>query len=148
MALLKQNDRLIASVPIENLAHWLDEVGHEEADYSIELEAQEQRSVIRQQISKAAGDNATLLGTTIDATQLLFYAFTSLIAKLNTATSLAQVREAAAPFADISTGFLSKVEDGEVKLPFMIKGLESVVSDIEQLATAVAEVLQSTTNGG
>lgn len=147
MALLKQNDQLIASVPIQNLAHYLDELGHEEADYNIELEAEEKRSVIRQQISKTAGDNATLLGTTSDATQLLFYGFTSLIAKLNTANSLAEVRAAAAPFADLSAGFLTKVEDGEVKLPFMIKGLDSVVSDIEQLATAVAVVLQSATNG-
>ena len=102
---------------------------------------------LRQEIEIRAGDNASLLGTTADATQLLLYSFTTLIAKLHTANSLAEVRQAAAPFADLSADFIAKIDAGEVKLPFMNKGLESVVGDIEQRATAVAKVLESTTDG-
>ena len=35
------------------------------------------------------------------------------------------------------------IESGQVKLPFMAKGLESVMADIEQRATAVTDVLTS-----
>ena len=114
---------------------------------NLDLEKSNRFIDIRSQISSAVGDTESLLGTTADATQLLLYGFTTLSAKLHTAKSRAAVREAAAPFAELSAGFLAKVESGEVKLPFMAKGLESVVIDIEQRATAVAEVLQSTTNG-
>ena len=117
------------------------------AEATAQQKQRDQVEHIRSAIQSNAGDTLSLLGTTSDATQLLLYGFTTLIAKLHTANSLAEVREAAAPFAELSAGFLAKVEGGEVKLPFMVKGLDSVVSDIEQRATAVAEVLQSTTNG-
>ena len=102
---------------------------------------------IRDAVHAQAGDPESMLGTTADATQLLLYSFTTLIAKLHTANSLAEVRQAAAPFADLSADFIAKIDAGEVKLPFMNKGLESVVGDIEQRATAVAKVLESTTDG-
>ena len=102
---------------------------------------------IRSQISNAAGDTESLLGTTTDATQFLLYGFTTLIAKLHTANSLAEMRQAAVPFADLSADFIAKIDAGEVKLPFMNKGLKSVISDIEQRATAVAKVLESATDG-
>ena len=117
------------------------------AEATAQQKQRDQVEHIRSAIQSNAGDTLSLLGTTSDATQLLLYGFTTLIAKLHTANSLAEVREAAAPFAELSAGFLAKVEGGEVKLPFMVKGLDSVVSDIEQRATTVAEVLQSTTNG-
>jgi hypothetical protein len=41
----------------------------------------------------------------------------------------------------MATAFLAKIESGEVKLPFMQKGLDSVVNDIQTRATAVAGVL-------
>ncbi|MES9873162.1 MAG: hypothetical protein ABW146_08625 [Candidatus Sedimenticola sp. 6PFRAG7] len=111
-------------------------------------EAEVKLETVRNNITMKAGDQASLLGTTADATQLLLFGFTSLVAALNTANSLADVREAAAPFNDLAVAFQAKVESGDVKLPFMAKGLESVVTDIEQRATAVAEVLQSATEGG
>jgi hypothetical protein len=115
------------------------------ADDDVDQKFPEQvlKSNVRNAISAQAGDTESLLGTTADATQLLLYGFATLIVKLHTANSLAGVREAAAPFADLSAGFLAKVEAGEARLPFMDKGLETVVSEIEQRATAVAEVLQS-----
>lgn len=117
------------------------------ADISALFPAQQRKASIRNAITENAGDTDSLLGTTSDAAHLLLYSFSSLIAKLHTASSLAEVREAAAPFAELSTAFLEKVNSNAVKLPFQAKGLESVVSEIEQRATAVAEVLQSATEG-
>ena len=105
------------------------------------------REALRNAISAQAGDQPALLGTTADATQLLLYGLTTLINGLHKAESLEDVRGAAGPFAEVSAGFLARVEAGEVKLPFMDKGLASVVSDIEKRATAVAEVLHSTHKG-
>ena len=96
---------------------------------------------IRSEIQSHAGDNASLLGTAADGVQLLLFAFSQMTVALKQASSLAEVREAAAPFNDLAISFLSKVESGDVKLPFQAKGLESVVSDIETRATAVTEVL-------
>ena len=95
----------------------------------------------RKRIELKAGDSASLLGTTSDATQLLLYGFCQLVAALHKADSLADVRKAAKPYSELAAGFLGKVENGEVKLPFMGKGLEKVVGEIEQRATSVAEVL-------
>lgn len=99
------------------------------------------RETVRQNIFARAGDRDSILGTTADGAQLLLYGFASLVAALNKANSLADVREAAAPFADLATSFLAKVESGDVKLPFQAKGMENVVADIETRATAVADAL-------
>lgn len=99
------------------------------------------RQDIRHRIGESAGDTETLLGTTSDAAALAVYGLAVLVAKLSTANSLSEVREAAEPFAALSAGFLAKIESGEVKLPFMLKGLDQVVADIETRATAVSEAL-------
>jgi len=104
-------------------------------------QAQVQKEIIRQTIAEQAGDQQTILGTTADATQLLLYALCTLTTKLHKANSLAEVREATATIEPMATVFLAKVASGEVKLPFMAKGLDSVVNDIEIRATAVAGVL-------
>jgi hypothetical protein len=104
-------------------------------------QAQVQKEIIRQTIAEQAGDQQTILGTTTDATQLLLYALCTITVKLNKANSLAEVREATATIEPMATAFLAKIESGEVKLPFMQKGLDSVVNDIQTRATAVAGVL-------
>ena len=111
------------------------------AEEAAQLERANQKQLIRSKIQADAGDSASLLGTTSDATQLLLYGFCQLVAALNKADSLADVRKAAKPYAELAGGFLGKVESGEVKLPFLAKGLEKVVGEIEQRATAVTEVL-------
>lgn len=108
-----------------------------------DLEAMGLRSAIRQKIFANAGDRDSILGTTADGAQLLLYGFASLVAALNKANSLADVREAAAPFADLATSFLAKVQSGDVKLPFQAKGMENVVADITTRATAVADALSA-----
>lgn len=105
------------------------------------IQASAARSLIRQKIEKTAGDQLSQSGTISDATHLLLYGVASLVAKLATANSVAEVREAAAPFAGLSGAFLGKVADGSVRLPMMAKPLESVVADIERRATAVADAI-------
>ena len=117
------------------------EYGEAEVELSAEAASYLNRGLVRNAIAEKAGDSASLLGTTSDATQLLLYGFCQLVAALNKADSLADVRKAAKPYAELAAGFLGKVESGEVKLPFMGKGLEKVVGEIEQRATSVAEVL-------
>ncbi len=109
---------------------------------------EEVRQALRGKIHIAVADDSSLLGTTADTAHLLFYEFSALITKLHAATSLAEVREAAAPFANVSTAFLAKVKAGEVKLPYKVKGQDVVLGEIEQRATAVAEVFESTTDDG
>lgn len=111
------------------------------------MDAQTARSQIRQKIFANAGDRDSILGTTSDATQILLFGLASLVAKLATAQSLAEVRAAAAPFAAMSGDFLSKVASGEVKLPFQIKGTEGVIQDIEKRATAVSDTLIEISKG-
>jgi len=110
------------------------------------LQMEADRSAVRQRVKGAAGDTDSLLGTTSDAAALAIYGLAALVAKLSTANSLAEVREAAEPFALLSASFLAKIDtenptEGEVVLPFMLKGLDSVVKDIEDRATAVALAL-------
>ena len=118
-----------------------EQYGAPEIELSAEAKAYLNRGLVRNAIAEKAGDSASLLGTTSDATQLLLYGFCQLVAALHKADSLADVRKAAKPYSELAAGFLGKVESGEVKLPFMGKGLEKVVGEIEQRATSVAEVL-------
>jgi len=112
-------------------------------DFELVYSPSESVSIVRQKIQQTAGDTDRLLGTTSDTTHLLLYGFATLIASLHSANafnSLSKLREATAPFANLSSDFLAKVESGAVKLPFIGKGLENVIAEIEQRATAVAEV--------
>ncbi len=147
MAILKKNGAVVGMVPKENLDAWFINHKQNQKDYDIELSGDEIRSSIRKDISAKAGDTQAILGTTADATQLLLYALCTITAKLNKATSLAEVREATAEIEPMATAFLAKVATGKVKLPFMAKGLDSVVNDIETRATAVANVLAATKVG-
>lgn len=124
-----------------------DTLAQDRAHWEAEMAAAA-KSETRQKIAARAGDEASLLGTTSDAASLAIYGLASLVAKLATANSLAEVRDAAAPFAALSADFLAKVESGEVKLPFMLKGLETVVADIETRATAVSDALTQAQKGG
>ncbi len=147
MAILKKNGAVVGMVPKENLNAWFINHKQDSEDYDIELSGDEIRSSIRQDISAKAGDTQAILGTTADATQLLLYVLCTITTKLNKATSLAEVREATAEIEPMATAFLAKVATGKVKLPFMAKGLASVITDIETRATAVADVLQSINRG-
>lgn len=124
-----------------------------EADYEIDqadladFQAMKARDAVREKIGEEAGDMPSLLGTTSDASQLAIFGLASLVAKLAAADSLKEVRDAAKPFAAMSAEFLSKIESGDVQLPFMVKGIPNVIADIEARSTAVTGVLVSAQKG-
>lgn len=140
------NNRVFAAETVQELAAMGVPEGAIETALA-EQKAMAQRNAIRTAIANGAGDTESLLGTTSDAAALAVYGLASLVAKLATANSLAEVRDAAAPFAALSSDFLAKVESGEVVLPFMLKGLDTVVSDIETRATAVSDALKAAAEG-
>ena len=139
MAFVKKGGDIIANIPAAQVAAFLAE--QSDASLSVEYTADEIRAQVRQRIDERAGDSLSMLGTTSDAAALAVFGLASLVAKLSTAGSLAEVRAAAEPFAAMSADFLGKVEAGEVKLPFMAKGIEATIAEIEARATAVTEAL-------
>jgi len=102
---------------------------------------QESLDLVRLRIDESTGDVHSLLGTTNDGVQLLLHAFAQLTVGLNQANTLAQVREAAEPFNEMAAQLLAKVESGEVRLPYIDKGRDSVMAEIQQRATKVANIL-------
>lgn len=101
------------------------------------------RSAIRQRIAEAAGDVEAQLGTVADGLQMLICQLGCLAAAMAEAKDLAAVRAAAAPLAELTAPLLSKVQSGEVAMPFTVKGEDKVIEDIGARATVVAEALTS-----
>ncbi|MFY0309626.1 hypothetical protein ACFMBG_06985 [Leisingera sp. D0M16] len=107
----------------------------------IPVSAEETRALIREGIAASAGDTLSLLGTASDGSALALYHLAALIKGLHSAQSLEEVRAAAAAFEPVASSFLAKVEAGDVKLPFLVKGEAEVMAEIENRATAVSEAL-------
>jgi hypothetical protein len=99
------------------------------------------RERLREAIVESAGDTASLLGTTADATQLLLKEMAELALKLSTAQSLADVRIAALPFAELTSALIDELADGTVKLPYLTKGVGPVMTEIKTRATAVSNAM-------
>lgn len=98
-------------------------------------------TILRDQIGKNAGDVASLLGTTADAAQLLLIRMAQMAAALAEATTLAEMRDAAKPFADLTADLLSDVDGGDVKMPYLLKGEAAVLEEISTRSTAVADTM-------
>lgn len=109
---------------------------------------EEARALLREGIGAAVGDPLSLLGTASDGAQLLLFHLATLVKGLSTANSLAEVRDATDAFMPLADAFLGKVEAGEVKLPFQLKGEAAVMLEIETRATAVAAALIHAQKGG
>lgn len=101
----------------------------------------ERLAQVRGAIRANGGDTLSMLGTTADASAIALHGLASLAANLSTAQDIAEVRAAAEPFAAFAASFLSKVESGDVVLPFMVKDTESVFGDIEARASVVSDAL-------
>ena len=112
-----------------------------------QMEKENHKNLVRSKITMDAGDQPSLLGVTTDATHLLLYHLATMAKQLHEADSLEEVRAAAKPFAELTENLLAQVESGEVKLPFLAKGQEQVISDIAQRATAVSGALQKPDGG-
>ncbi len=110
-------------------------------------QAEETRKTIRHGIENDVADMSSLLGTTSDGAALCLAKLAELAASLSTATTLAEVRAAAQPLATLTADFLSKVQDGTIQLPHMVKGGDAAaLTEIGDRLTGVAAVI--TQNSG
>lgn len=100
----------------------------------------EKRHMIREEISRMAGDTESILGTTTDAMHMLFHAFSKHIIALKSASSLADVNAASDDFLATAESFLEHEEDG-CCLPYKLKGEESVLEDIKIRAISVSDII-------
>lgn len=98
-------------------------------------------SAIRQAIFGKAGDSDSILGTTTDAVQMVIVDFATYMRAASKATTIAAMAAAAKPFADKYGPMLDKIEAGDVRLPYKLKGDDVVLDDIETRSTAVADAL-------
>lgn len=99
------------------------------------------RDDVRARITQTAGDIPSLLGTAADALQMLLVHVAGLSAAIANAKDLAAIKAAAQPLADLTAPLLKQIADGDVRMPFAVKGEAAVMVDIAIRATAVADAL-------
>ena len=107
-------------------------------------DAQYKKNVIRAAIQQGAGDPLSLLGTTADAVQMLMISMAELLDGISKATTLAEVKAAAASngFAGAAGQLLADVQAGAVSMPYTVKGgVAAIMPDITSRADAVAKVI-------
>lgn len=124
-------------------APWIAEFGANPADVTVDYSDAELRAMLRSAIARDAGDTLSLLGTATDGAQLLLVRFCELIQGLNAATTIAEVRAAAAGFEPTATALLADIAAGTVKMPFELKGEAAVIAEIGERATAVADAFEA-----
>ncbi len=107
----------------------------------LQWQEQKNRDIIRVKIRQEAGDVQALLGTTADGTQLALYQLAELIDAIATSKTLAELKTKIAPRVPIAQQHLADVAAGTVKPTFVVKGVESVIKDIETRATSVSNIL-------
>ncbi|KUI98984.1 hypothetical protein [Vibrio sp. MEBiC08052] len=110
------------------------------ANAAIESERRK-KDAIRSDIAQTAGDSLSLLGTTSDVALLLLFEVAKMAQDIHSATSLEDVKEAAKPINDLFNSLVMKVNNGEVKLPYLEKGIDVVMNEIEQRSTLVTDAL-------
>jgi len=108
-----------------------------------EIQSEATRSAVRQRVKASAGDVESLLGTTSDATALVLYEMAKMAAAISAAGTVAEIKAAALPFADLTAPFLAGIADGSVKLPVLAKGEAASLLEIQSRATAVTDALNS-----
>lgn len=110
-----------------------------------------EKSAVRQRIEKSGGDTLSMLGTTADAAAIATLGIAALTVAVSGAANYAEFKAAYLAalgklggdhdMVQISADFLAKIEAGEVMIPAMVKGVGSVIGDIETRSTAVAQAL-------
>lgn len=105
-------------------------------------EATERRATIRSALRAGPGDTASLLGTTSDGSSLLLVEIGRMARALSQATTLAEMRDAATPFAELIGPFLDDIDSGEISLPYLAKGTaEDVLRETGERGTAVSQAI-------
>lgn len=146
MALLKKDNRLIASTPASNINHWLEENNENIDDFEIELSASEKKHIIRYKIKEKVGDIDSIVGTIADSNQLLLHQFAQLLTDLSEAKTIEQIRTKTKPLEKQFSNFLKNVENGDTKLSYKTKGIDHVIKDFEQRSTLITSIIEPTQN--
>jgi len=115
------------------------------ADELAAYQAEQDRKQMRAEIEPVAGDIASLLGTTADATGLLLESVGNLAKALLTSSDPV-VAAAAEPVANALAPLLVGIDNGSIKLTHHVKGTVPVVTEIGTKATAVSTVLEAHAN--
>lgn len=123
------------------------QIGEEFDSSLIELEPEtdkERVGLIRRDIS-VSGDTDSILGTTSDNANLVLVEFSKLILALDSVSSIEDVKQAAASFKQNAEDLLNKLDSKEYSFPYLKKGLDNVLLEVGQRATAVNNVLFNNT---
>lgn len=94
---------------------------------------QYERELVREKIKQATGmDNTSLLGVTNDSVHVLTYVIAVLYRAVNNAESLDDLKAQTADFAHFADDFLSKIENQEIKLPYLTNSNKGGVAGVMQ----------------
>ncbi len=108
------------------------------ADFEIILSKQEQLRQLREKIYISAGDIESILGITADATQLQLEIsaefYTDVAGGMN-------IKPAAQKQAEKLATLKAQLDSGEIKMPYKMKGIDIVISDIGNAANAVTKAI-------
>lgn len=146
MALILNKGKPIANVPVHELPEWLKKQEQPAENFTIQLTPKENKAIVREKIQQSAGDPLSILGTTSDTALLILLHFSQFIVELEKADNISQVREAATIFSDTANTFLTALQHSNTTLPFQVKGIENVLSEIIYRAKATSSALQPSTD--
>lgn len=118
------------------------------AEAEARIEAEKQRDAVRARIAAQAGDTASLLGTTADVAALgLIGMMQLLIIMAEKGSADVKAALAAAPISmpvEKAKALIGAIAAGQVKVPALIKGLDTVYAEVAARSTATAEALTAT----
>ncbi|MBH9537904.1 hypothetical protein [Novosphingopyxis sp. YJ-S2-01] len=106
------------------------------------------RSKLRERIIAGAGDTDSLLGTVADVSTLMLAQLAQLAAALSTAQSLAEMRAAAQPLADLTNDLRARIDSGEIHFPHQAKGADAVIGEAGTRFTAIAVLMDEAEEAG
>lgn len=108
-------------------------------------EADKERQATRARITAQAGDISSLLGTTADVAALGLIGMMQLLiimAEKGSADVKAAIAAAPIPMpVDKAKALIGAIAAGQVKVPALIKGLDTVYAEVAARSTATAEAL-------
>jgi len=148
MKVVRNDDGVVVysgeTVKIERLIAHLNQTSegrYKVDDFTVSYSSDEIKGHVRRSIADHAGDTESLLGTTADGAQLALFMLAELIKSISDANDLDDLKSKLEPRLQLAEKHLKAIEEGSVIPTFAVKGVDSVVGDIEQRATAVSLVL-------
>ncbi|WP_299005026.1 hypothetical protein [uncultured Shewanella sp.] len=96
---------------------------------------------LRAAIEDEAGDIRSLLGTTNDAMQMLFYHFSKVILELEKINSIDDVKSVGENFRVLAKDFIDSVESDSTSLTLKTKGEKLILNDIKSRSNIISLAL-------